>query len=268
VTTAAVPPAQALLVAWESAVGAAPALRGAVVVDVLLGAGSDGTGALDLPLPRTAALAARCHTDLFGARVDGVLTCAGCGALMEVPVRLDELFEAVGSDPQPGGDVDSGSAAEPAVATGAAPGADLDPDREPDPDPGAGRVTPGVRCPTARDMVAVAAAPDGVVELIRRCAPGLDPHTLTPAEVRAVDRALEAVAAPALPVVRASCPDCALEVRAVVDAPALLWQRVEETVPRLLEDVARLAGAFGWSEADVLALGPRRRAAYLRLVAP
>jgi hypothetical protein len=187
-----------------------------------------GVSAMDLPLPQLALVAARCHSGLFGPDVTGVVGCAACGERLDVTVPLDGLLaQAVGGAPAP---------------------------------------PPGLRCPTSRDLVAAAAAPDGAAELLRRCAPGAG--GASPSVRRALDEALEDVVGPALPVVRAACPGCGEEVRAVVDPLALLWQRVEDLVPRLLDDVARLARAFGWSEADVLALGPHRRAAYLRLVAP
>ena len=37
---------------------------------------------------------------------------------------------------------------------------------------------------------------------------------------------------------------------------------------RMLLDIHALARAYGWSESDILALPPRRRQAYLELVAP
>jgi hypothetical protein len=224
-----VPTPAALLAAWEAGAGAVAPARGAAVLDVLLDTPPRGS-AVDLPLPRLAGLAARYHTALFGPDVEGVLECPTCGALMDVAARLDDLF---------------------------APAPEVTPAPK-----------PVVRCPTTRDLVEVASSPGGVTTLLERCVPGVDLESLTPWLIQAIDRALEEAAGPALPVLRAACPRCSTDVRAVVDAPALLWQRIDELAPRLLEEVARLATAFGWSEADVLALGPHRRAAYLALVTP
>ena len=42
---------------------------------------------------------------------------------------------------------------------------------------------------------------------------------------------------------------------------------LSEHLSTLIDDVHRLAAAYGWSERDILALGPQRRAAYLELCA-
>jgi hypothetical protein len=47
---------------------------------------------------------------------------------------------------------------------------------------------------------------------------------------------------------------------------ALLWVEVEAGAIALVQDVHLLAAAYGWSEAEVLGLGPARRRAYLELV--
>jgi hypothetical protein len=54
-------------------------------------------------------------------------------------------------------------------------------------------------------------------------------------------------------------------VQAALDAAALTWAQVRAAAGRLLGDIADLAAAFGWTEAEVLALPERRRAAYLEL---
>jgi hypothetical protein len=65
--------------------------------------------------------------------------------------------------------------------------------------------------------------------------------------------------------VAVGCGECGALTAAALDVPALLWAEVEAQATRLLHDVHALARGYGWSEADVLALSPRRRAAYLEL---
>lgn len=60
-----------------------------------------------------------------------------------------------------------------------------------------------------------------------------------------------------------TCPGCHHEWLAPFDIAAFLWLEVDAWARRLLDEVACLARAFGWREADVLALGPRRRGYYL-----
>ncbi|WP_328453008.1 hypothetical protein [Amycolatopsis sp. NBC_00438] len=75
-------------------------------------------------------------------------------------------------------------------------------------------------------------------------------------------------AAPASAVtIAATCPECASVTRADLDVAVLLWAEVERHALDLLAEVHLLASAYGWTEHDILALGPRRRATYLRMAA-
>lgn len=62
------------------------------------------------------------------------------------------------------------------------------------------------------------------------------------------------------------CPTCAHRWLAVFDIATYLWRELDAWARRTLQDVHRLASAYGWHEADVLALSPTRRRAYLELV--
>jgi hypothetical protein len=61
------------------------------------------------------------------------------------------------------------------------------------------------------------------------------------------------------------CPGCDGAVVADVVVADLVWAEVASRATRLLEEVAALARAYGWTEPEVLALSDRRREAYLRL---
>lgn len=61
------------------------------------------------------------------------------------------------------------------------------------------------------------------------------------------------------------CSECGHAFDAVLDVAALTWTELRHHAERLLAEVAALAEAYGWREADVLALSPTRRAAYLQL---
>ncbi len=60
-----------------------------------------------------------------------------------------------------------------------------------------------------------------------------------------------------------TCAECGAAVEAPFDAAAFFWRELETLERRLIGEVALLAAAFGWSEAEILALPPRRRALYL-----
>jgi hypothetical protein len=63
------------------------------------------------------------------------------------------------------------------------------------------------------------------------------------------------------------CPQCATGWNAPLDVGQMVWQKVQAAAERLLLDVDALARSYGWTESEVLSLSPRRRAAYLQLVA-
>ena len=82
----------------------------------------------------------------------------------------------------------------------------------------------------------------------------------------AVEVAMEEAAPGGAVTVRTGCPDCGAETAAALDIPALLWAEVQAQAVALLHQVHVLASAYGWTEPEVLALSPARRAAYLELV--
>jgi hypothetical protein len=62
------------------------------------------------------------------------------------------------------------------------------------------------------------------------------------------------------------CPACERGWWELLDVAAFVWAEVEVQARRLLREVHVLARAYGWREADVLALTPRRRRLYLEMV--
>ena len=62
-----------------------------------------------------------------------------------------------------------------------------------------------------------------------------------------------------------ACPACGHEWDASLDVPAYLWEEVVASAERLAGEVAGLATAYGWREADALRLSPWRRRLYLDL---
>jgi hypothetical protein len=64
-----------------------------------------------------------------------------------------------------------------------------------------------------------------------------------------------------------SCPACAHGWTLVFDIEAFLWAEINTHARRLLNEVHRLARAYGWREADILALSPGRRQFYLDSIA-
>ena len=63
-----------------------------------------------------------------------------------------------------------------------------------------------------------------------------------------------------------NCPHCANRWHAPLDIVSFLWSEIHAWAVRMLRDVHALASAYGWREADILAMSPQRRQAYLELV--
>lgn len=63
-----------------------------------------------------------------------------------------------------------------------------------------------------------------------------------------------------------NCPDCTADFDMPFDPAEFVWCEISQAAERLLWEVDQLARLYHWPEADILALSPRRRAAYLGMV--
>ena len=63
-----------------------------------------------------------------------------------------------------------------------------------------------------------------------------------------------------------SCPSCGHQWRAPFDILLFFWAELEAWAGRMLREVHVLASIYGWSERDILSLGPVRRRHYLGMV--
>ncbi len=63
------------------------------------------------------------------------------------------------------------------------------------------------------------------------------------------------------------CPSCAHAWEESFDIAGFLWEEIEARARRIVFDVHALASAYGWTEAQILALSAvsRRRALYLEM---
>lgn len=62
------------------------------------------------------------------------------------------------------------------------------------------------------------------------------------------------------------CPECGLTWSAAFDIVSYFWSELHSWARRTLHDVHLLASAYGWREADILALSPKRRQFYLDMI--
>jgi len=128
---------------------------------------------------------------------------------------------------------------------------------------------------TSRDLGAVVlageprAARDVLLErcvlAARRAGEPIAARALPQALVEELGERLAAADPKAETRVALTCPKCGETSRVPFSIAAFLWTEVNAQAKRLLHEAADLARAFGWREADTLAMSPVRRKFYLEL---
>ena len=221
--------------AWQPGLRAGPRARAATVRAAVTGWPLDAADATELG-ERDAILAAALQR-LAGTPVWACVRCSACGERLDVALG-PELLPVAPAPVELTAPVGDGRIAFRLPAT-----ADLRLLSRAGDDPGSGRW-----------LLLRALLPDGV--------------ELTEGIARAVETAMEEASPGAAVTVAVTCPQCGSSTEAGLDVPALLWRHVESTATALLAQVHTLAAAYGWAEAEILALSPARRAAYLAMVDP
>jgi hypothetical protein len=130
------------------------------------------------------------------------------------------------------------------------------------------------RLPDSTDLLALEGCKDAVQAremLLARCIVKIEPSTAGDGQGTKlrVDQQAQIALAMAAADPQAdlqlgfTCPDCAHRWEPMFDIAHFLWQELHAWALRTLRDVDLLARVYHWSEADILALSPRRRQAYL-----
>lgn len=216
-----------LLDAWEAGWACGPLGRGLAMLAADPSVDAASVARLTVGERDRALFALRAA--LFGTAVEAVSACPRCGTDVEVAFDHHDLLGTVDVAP---------------------PGVDVRGTR--------------YRLPTSADLAAVL---DGVppsdvsAELVRRCA--LGPSGTDPDVVVAAWAAADPVLDVAL---QLACPDCGHEWSEPFDIVSHLWSELDAWCRRTVLEVHDLARAYGWSEAEVLALSAWRRQCYLGLV--
>ena len=186
-------------------------------------------------------LAARART--FGRRMDCETSCASCDARLELSLDAVEL----------------------SVSRSAIDDDDLEVEAQ--------GMSVRFRLPDSTDIAACRDAPDDPVEhLLARCVEVLTPPdgttavaTLPQAVRDAVTERMAMLDPQAEMLLDLECPECGVRSQTSFDPAAYFLAEIDARAACLLGEVHVLARAYGWSEADVLALGPARRRRYLEL---
>jgi predicted RNA-binding Zn-ribbon protein involved in translation (DUF1610 family) len=132
------------------------------------------------------------------------------------------------------------------------------------------------RLPEGSDLEVLAdcaSIEEGRVRLLERClieALGPDgPMPIveaSPELVESVEARMAELDPQANMAVDLTCPMCGTPTTAPFDVSHFFWQEIDQWARHTLHDVHTLARAYGWSEAEVLALTARRRQQYMELI--
>jgi hypothetical protein len=180
----------------------------------------------------------------LGPALPGWADCPGCAQALEVTIEADQVRAAWGAEVPTEGSVH-------------AAGYEI-----------------RFRLPTSRDALAVDHwDANGPRQMLARCVLGatsggspVPAAALEPELLDAVAVAMAGLDARIDVRVTLTCPTCGHGWAPVLDIAAYLWAEIDAAARRLLRAVHALACAYGWTEADVLAIGPWRRQAYLQAV--
>ncbi len=231
-----------LLNAWEQASGLPPLRRALALLDQLdEDARCASVGECERRLLRV-------RQRLFGDAVDAVAACPECNQTIEVSFRVSQVL----------GLADAAPPVQPLESEGL-------------------RVR--WRLPTCAEVVEMAAddvaggSPVRRTALFERCL--VDVRGASGEQSRAplsdeISQAVAAAMSASDPLanlhLEVSCPACRQKWQAPFDAGGYLWRELDQWAQRMLSEIHCLAHAYGWSEAEILALPSPRRQAYLKLV--
>lgn len=236
--------AGATLCAWEAGAGQHPLDRALTLLQAAEPGATRGELAA-LPVGERDARLLRLRAATLGPSLAAFTACPRCGERLETAFDTTPLLAAVPADA-------------PLEARG-------------------GGVRMRFRLPDSRDLAA--AAGGGSVErarrtLAERCVleafrdegAAVAPAELADAAVEALSEAMGRAAPAADATLALQCPECGHAWEAALDAGPVFWAEVAARARVLLREVHTLAAAYHWAEAEILAMSPARRAAYLRMV--
>jgi hypothetical protein len=199
-----------------------------------------------LPIGRRDALLLSLREQIFGSKFSGLATCPKCGQRLEMGFRSEDILTMPEAEPAQDLSIDTGD------------------------------YVVRFRLPNSLDLMAISDLNDldaATEVLIGRCFLGAS-HK---GEETSVDALPEMVLEAALKQMKESdpqadvqltlsCPECEHKWQAAFDILSFLWKEIDAWALRTLHDVHILASAYGWSEAEILAMSNWRRQVYLELL--
>jgi hypothetical protein len=235
-----------LLDAWERGFHRPPSRRALV----LLGAAAPGQsadGLADMSIGQRDGCLLSLRESQFGPLVTGIVTCRACQEQIEVDFDIRQVQVSPPASTAPLTVSRSGYRVDFRL-----PGSgDIEPSIH-DGDVEATRRALFERCVVSayRDgrEVSAASVPPQVVDAVEARMGAADPQ----ADIR----------------LALTCSECAFAWAVTFDIATFLWAEVDASARRTLLEVHTLASAYGWREADILALSPPRRRFYIEAVTP
>ncbi|MFP8963703.1 hypothetical protein ACLIYP_24605 [Streptomyces nanhaiensis] len=255
-----------LLAVWEAGLGLADPGRALLLHRTARPEAGDGE-LLSAPVGEREADLFALRRALFGERMQVRVECEPCGEAMEFDLGTDDLAARPPRRDGPLRVAEEDWEVEfrlPTVADLAAVAEAVEAARGTAADQGA--EGQGLDGASARALLA-ARCTVSAVRAGRPVPAGRLPALLPETVLRRVAEAAEQADPAADVTLRVSCPECGGTTRAELDIASYLWAELDAWARDLLLDVHLLAGAYGWTEPEILALSPLRRRYYLELCA-
>jgi len=192
----------------------------------------------DLPLGTINRALLRLRETCFGTRIVACIDCEHCGVGMEIVFDTAQLLAGINEVDTPGDFKISGLR---------------------------------FRVPCSRDLAEVSGESDinmAAAKLLKLCCLA-HPQKMDASFANMLGEAEAAIENidPAADInLSLSCEDCGHHWLAGFNIGSLLWDEIDVRARTLLAEVHSLARAYGWTEAEILALSPHRRTAYLAMV--
>ena len=183
----------------------------------------------------------------FGPQIAAVAECPNCGERLELTMQVPEIYLPA-PQPSPAGD-HCLQVEEYEIRFRLPAAADLSAIAR-ERDVNSARQALLGRCLTSAhrgsDNVAIDMLPDHVLSAVTARMAEIDPQ----ADVQ----------------LALSCPSCGHHWQASFDIAGFFWMELDAWAERLVREVHTLASAYGWREAEIVAMSPQRRQTYLELI--
>jgi hypothetical protein len=195
-----------------------------------------------LPIGRRDSWLLELRAAIFGAPMDGIVTCRACNERLDLTLDVDELLAGAARESPEKLLIDVES------------------------------YQVEARLPTSADLLAIMSQVAERQQLIERCVVGARqegvelPASLLPERIVTVIAERLAEVDPLAQIeLELRCPACDHRWALLFDIGAFLWAEIDSLAQRTLHEVHALATAYGWHESDILGMSPWRRRAYLEL---